>query len=181
MSRATECRSPLFPRVLRVVVLEGNLGRRRPELLMDTIRRWTGPESHRLSDNERMQNRVVALEGARSGVALGACAVVLAVLGLTPSLAWIPEAPLLGAASLVPVAILGWTGFRAASRSSRLVAGALAGGLSGAIGGAAGGMMYLAFGKPAFNLMVGLSTGAIGGASIGFLGALGSRRRVGGA
>ena len=127
-----------------------------------------------------MQNRIVALEGARSGVALGVCAVVLAILGLTPSLAWIPEAPLLGAAILVPVAILGWTGFRAASRSGRLVAGVLAGGLSGAIGGAVGGMAYLLFGKPALNILVGLLTGAIAGAGVGFLGASGSRRRTGG-
>ena len=128
-----------------------------------------------------MQIRIVALQGARSGVALGVCAVVLAVLGLTPSLAWIPEAPLLGAAVLVPVAILGWTGFRVASRSSRLVAGVLAAALSGAIGGAVGGVAYLLFGKPALNVLVGLLTGAIGGATIGFLGALGTRRRVGGA
>lgn len=121
-------------------------------------------------------NSIVFREGARSGVALGVWAAVLAVLGLTPKLSWIPELPLLGAAIVVSVAIIGWTGFRAASRSKRIVAGPLAGALTGAIGGGVGGIAYLLFGKPALNIAVGLLGGAIGGAAIGFLGALPSAR-----
>lgn len=101
---------------------------------------------------------------------------MLAVLGLTPKLSWIPELPLLGAAIVVSVAIIGWTGFRAASRSKRIVAGPLAGALTGAIGGGVGGIAYLLFGKPALNIAVGLLGGAIGGAAIGFLGALPSAK-----
>jgi hypothetical protein len=55
-------------------------------------------------------NRIVLREGARSGAILASCAVVFAVLGLTPALSWIPEVPLLAAAVVIPVAILGWTG-----------------------------------------------------------------------
>jgi hypothetical protein len=77
-------------------------------------------------------NQIVVVEGFRSGAILGACSVVLALLGLAPVFAWLPEISLVGAAILVPVAILGWTGFRAALRSGRIVAGPLAGALTGA-------------------------------------------------
>jgi hypothetical protein len=134
-----------------------------------------------MAHHERLLNQIVLSEGFRSGAILGACSVVLAVLGLAPALRWIPEVPLIGAAILVPVAILGWTGFRAASRSSRIVAGPLAGALTGAIGGGVGGLAYLGFGKPALNIPVGLLAGAIAGGAVGFMGALLSRYRDNGA
>jgi hypothetical protein len=111
-------------------------------------------------------------DGLRSGAILGLCAVGLAVLGLTPALSWIPEVPLLGAAILLPVAILIWTGFRAAERSGRLVAGPMAGALAGAIGGWIGVIAYVIAGKPALNIAVGLLAGAFSGAVIGLAGAM---------
>jgi hypothetical protein len=115
-------------------------------------------------------------EGLRSGVLISLCAVALAVLGLTPALSWIPEAPLLGAAIVVPVAILMWTGFRSATRSGRLVAGPYAGVLAGAIGGCVGGIAYLVAGKPSLNVVVGLVGGTLSGAVLGFTGAIIARR-----
>ena len=78
-------------------------------------------------------NLVIVREGLRSGAILSLCAVVLAVLGLTPALSWISEALLIGAAFVLPVAILVWTGFRSARRSGRLVAGLFTGALAGAM------------------------------------------------
>jgi len=111
------------------------------------------------------------------GLALGAAAVVLAILGLTPSLAWISEVPLLAAALLLPTLACGLAGFRAASRSGRLLGGALSGGLAGCIGGAAGGFSYVAFGKPLLNVGVALLLGAGGGSAVGLGGGLLARRR----
>jgi hypothetical protein len=124
-------------------------------------------------------NDVIVRDGLQSGALLGLCAVALSVLGLTPALSWIPEAPLLGAAIVVPVAILVWTGFRSAARSGRLVAGPLTGVLAGAIGGCVGGIAYLIAGKPALNIGVGLLGGALAGAALGFAGALFGSRRTG--
>lgn len=117
-------------------------------------------------------------EGLRSGVLISLCAVALGVLGLTPALSWIPEAPLLGAAIVVPVAILVWTGFRSATQSGRLVAGPYTGVLAGAIGGCVGGIAYLIAGKPALNIAIGLLGGALAGAALGFAGALFGWRRT---
>ena len=103
-------------------------------------------------------------------------AILFAVAGLSPSLTWVPEVPLLAAAVLLPVAIIGVTGFRAGARSTRLPAGTLAGALAGAIGGFVGGVSYVVFGKPALNIAVGLVAGAIAGGAIGTTGALFSRR-----
>lgn len=127
----------------------------------------------------RSPNWVVMAEGLRSGVLLGLCAVALAVLGLTPALAWIPEAPLIGVAFVLPVAILAWTGFRSARRSGRLVAGLFTGALAGAIGGCVGGIAYLIAGKPALDIAVGLLGGALTGAALGFTGALLWSRQTG--
>jgi hypothetical protein len=123
-------------------------------------------------------NRVIMAEGLRSGAILSLYAVALAVLGLTPALSWIPEVPLIGAAVLLPVALLIWTGFRATARSGRLVAGPLTGALTGAIGGCVGGIAYLLAGKPALNISVGLVAGALAGAAFGFTGALLGRYRT---
>jgi len=121
-------------------------------------------------------NQVIVREGLRSGAILSLCAVGLAVLGLTPALSWIPEVPLIGAAILLPVAILIWTGFRAAKRSGRLLAVPLTGALAGGIGGCIGGIAYVIAGKPALNIAVGLLAGALSGAVLGLAGAELARR-----
>jgi len=77
-------------------------------------------------------SRIVFVEGLRSGVALGACVVVLAIVGLAPSLSWIPEVPLVGGAIALPVATYWLAGYRAGKRSGRVLAGTLAGSLAGA-------------------------------------------------
>jgi hypothetical protein len=97
-------------------------------------------------------------EGLGWGALLAVFAVVFAVLGLTPSLAWIPELPLLGAAALIPLAILAVAGYRAGWRAASL---------AGAIGGAAGGIAYVVYGKSMVNVAVGLVSGTVGGALIG--------------
>ncbi len=120
-----------------------------------------------------------AASGARSGILLGLVALAFAVLGLSPSLSWIPEVPLIVAAVILPVGILAFTGFQATSRSGLTISGATTGGQAGAIGGFIGGLAYFLFGKPALNIVVGLLAGAIAGAAIGLLGAiisLGSNR-----
>jgi hypothetical protein len=115
------------------------------------------------------------VEGIRAGAALAVCVAVLAFLGLNPSLAWIPEVPLLGAAVLVPLTVLGLAGYRAGKRSGYIIAGALASGMAGAIGGGVGGLAYVLFGKPVLNVAVGLLLGAVGGAIVGAVGASVSR------
>ena len=109
------------------------------------------------------------------GIVLGAGVAVLAVLGLTPALSWIPEVPLLGVAILLPVAACGLAGFRTGLGTGRVLAGALAGALAGSIGGALGGVSYVLFGKPVLNILVGLLLGAAGGAVVGAAGARLSR------
>lgn len=123
-----------------------------------------------------MTGPIVLVEGVRAGVALGACVVVLAVLALTPSMSWIPEVPLIGAAILLPFAAFGLTGYRAGKRSGRTVAGALASGLAGAISGAVGGVSYVLFGKPVLNVAAGLLLGTASGAVVGGAAALVGRR-----
>jgi len=98
--------------------------------------------------------------------------VVLAVLGLMPSLAWIPEDPLLAAAILLPLAACGLAGFRAGARCGAIVAGALAGVVAGSIGGGVGGVSYVLFGKPLLNVAGGLLLGSVAGAAAGTAGAL---------
>jgi hypothetical protein len=95
---------------------------------------------------------------------LAVFAVVFAVLGLTPSLTWIPELPLLGAAAVIPVAVLGLAGYRAGWRSASLA-------------GAIGGIAYFVYSKPIVNVAVGLLLGTVGGALIGVAGARWAPRR----
>jgi len=121
-------------------------------------------------------SRIVFIEGLRAGVALGACVVVLAIVGLTPSLSWIPEVPLVGGAIVLPIATYGLTGYRTGKRSGRLVAGTIAASLAGAISGAVGGVAYVLFGKPVLNILVGVLLGAVGGAVVGTAGARLSQR-----
>ena len=119
---------------------------------------------------------LVLQEAGGGALLLSGCAIVLAVLGLTPGLQWIPEAPLLSAAVLAPVGICGVSGYRAARRARRVLAGAVAGALAGAAGGGVGGLCYVFFGKSALNVAAGIVLGLIGGAAIGAAAALFGQR-----
>jgi hypothetical protein len=121
-------------------------------------------------------SRAVLVEGVRGGVALGACVIVLAVLGLTPSLSWLPEVPLVTVALLLPVVAYALIGRRAGLRSGRLASGALAGALAGAISGGVGGVAFVLFGKSALNVAAGILLGVVVGALVGAAGALLGRR-----
>lgn len=116
-------------------------------------------------------------EGVRAGVALAACVMVLAFLGLAPGMSWIPEVPLLGVALLLPLAGYGLTGYRTGKRSGRVLAGSIAGSVAGAISGVVGGVSYVIFGKSVLNVAVGLLLGAVGGAIVGAAAARLSQRR----
>ena len=108
---------------------------------------------------------------------LGVVTVALGVAGLSPSVTWIPEVPLLAAFVVVPAVIVGVAGYRAAKREGRVSSGAVAGAIAGAIGGCAGGLTYMAFGKPALNVVLGLAAGVVGGGIVGAVGARLSTRR----
>ena len=116
--------------------------------------------------------------GLRFGLLLGLVVVVLGVLGLSPSAAWIPEVLLLAAFAFFPIAIVGVTGFRVGRLERSLAAGALAGAIAGGIGGCIGGLTYVAFGKPVVNVLVGLIAGLAVGAIVGAAGAWFAVRRV---
>jgi hypothetical protein len=115
---------------------------------------------------------VVLGEGLRAGIGLGVIVVMLTILGLTPPFAWIPEVLLVGSALLIPIGAYGLAGYRAGRRARSLVAPALVGALAGLISGGIGGLSYVAFGKGALNLGVGLGLGTFGGAVIGAAGGL---------
>jgi hypothetical protein len=131
-----------------------------------------------VANNLRVRHirQIVFTEGVRAGLALGLCVGVLAILGLAPSMSWIPEVPLLGVAILLPLAVYGLTGYRAGKRSGRTLAGAMAGSVAGAISGGVGGVAYVIFGKSVLNVAVGLLLGAVGGAIVGAAAARLSRR-----
>src|SRR4030081_3888033 len=93
--------------------------------------------------------------GVRAGAVLAAFAILFGIVGLTPSLSWIPEVPLLAIAGVVPIAVLSVSGYRAFTRSRTIVVGAIAGATAGGIGGCAGGVTYVMFGKSAFNIVAG--------------------------
>ena len=104
--------------------------------------------------------------------------VILGVLGLSPSLTWIPEVPLLAAFALVPAAILGLTGARVGRLAGSVRAGSFAGAIAGAIGGCVGGLTYVAFGKPVVNVLIGLVAGLLGGGVVSTAGAWFGRPRI---
>jgi len=112
--------------------------------------------------------------GVRSGTVLAVLAVLFAILGLTPSLSWIPEAPLLAVAAVGPIFLLGGTGYRLGKDSWMA---AIAGATAGAIGGCVGGLAYLAYGKSALNVAAGTIAGAAAGAVLGAAGAVVARSR----
>ena len=114
--------------------------------------------------------------GVAGGLLLALFAVVFAILGLTPSLSWIPEVSLLAVAVIVPVAILLVTGHRAYARTLNVVASMLAGSLAGALGGLTGGVSYVVAGKSAVNVVAGLLAGVVGGGFLGCIGAMVARR-----
>ena len=112
--------------------------------------------------------RQALVVGVLGGVILAVFAVVFAILGLSPSLRWIPEIPLLLVAGAVPSATLVVAGYRA---------GAMAGAVAGAIGGATGGVAFVVYGKPVVNIPILLVAGLVGGLVLGALGAAVARRR----
>jgi hypothetical protein len=125
----------------------------------------------------RQMRPAVFIEGVGVGVGLSVCVVGLAFLSLSPTLSWIPEAPLLAAGLLLPLIAFGLAGYRAGRRSGRLVVGALAGAVAGAIAGGVGGLSYVFFGKPVLNVVVGLMLGSVTGALVGAAAASVGRRR----
>jgi hypothetical protein len=116
--------------------------------------------------------KVALVDGAGIGLGLALCVVLLAFLSLTPSLSWIPEMPLLGAAVLFPLIACGVAGYRGSRRAGRTAAGALAGGVAGSFAGGVGGVSYVFFGKPLLNVAVGLVLGLLAGAFVGGFAAL---------
>ena len=112
------------------------------------------------------------LTGLRVGAVLAAAAVVLAVVGLTPSFSWVPELALLLTATLIPVIGFGFAGYRSAAQSHRALDGMIAGAVAGLLSGLVGGLSYVAFGKPLLNVIVGAAIGAVGGAVVGAIAAL---------
>jgi hypothetical protein len=115
--------------------------------------------------------------GVRAGAVLAAFAILLAILGLSPGLTWIPEVPLLTVAGVMPIAILTVTGYRAWSTSGSIVISAIVGATAGGIGGCAGGVAYVVFGKPVVNVVAGAIVGVAAGALLGAVGALVAARR----
>lgn len=113
------------------------------------------------------------------GSGLAIFAVTFGILGLTPSLTWIPELPLLVVGAVVPLLLLGWAGWLATRHSGERTSGFLAGALAGAMGGVAGGICYVAYGKPVLNVAVGLVVGAAAGLAIGGFAGLHARKALG--
>lgn len=116
--------------------------------------------------------------GVRGGTVLAALAILFAILGLTPSLSWIPEVPLLTIALVMPIAVLTVTGYRAWKSSGLILMGAIAGATAGGIGGCAGGVAYVVFGKSAVNVVAGAIVGVAAGAALGAVGAMVAARRA---
>jgi hypothetical protein len=116
--------------------------------------------------------------GVRAGAGLAAFAILFAILGLSPSLSWIPEVLLLTVAGVVPIALLTVTGYRAWKSFGSIRTGAIAGATAGAIGGFAGGAAYVVFGKPVFNVVAGTIVGVAAGGVLGAVGAMVAARRT---
>jgi hypothetical protein len=122
---------------------------------------------------DKRQSRPAWLrEGIWGGLTVSTAVVILAVLGLTPALAWIPEGPLVTLAILVPLLGYGLVAYRVRTRTGRIAAASAAGAVAGAISGGVGGVAYALFGKSVLNIAVGMTLGAIGGAIIGSAGGL---------
>ena len=113
---------------------------------------------------------IILREGLRAGILLAGFSLAFAVLGLTPSLSWIPEVPLLIMAALVPFFLLLYTGRRVGKGGSGPGSASLAGAVAGGIGGLTGGVGYLLYGKSAINVGVGIVVGIVSGALLGATG-----------
>ena len=85
-------------------------------------------------ESSNSASRAVLIEGARGGVALGACVIVLAVLGLTPSLSWLPELPLVTVALVLPVVAFVVFGKSALNVAAGILLGVVGGVLVGTAG-----------------------------------------------
>ena len=116
--------------------------------------------------------------GVGPGIGLAVLAILFAILGLTPSLSWIPEIPLLAVAASVPIALLLATGYLAWKSFRITQMAATAGAAAGGIGGGAGGVAYVVYGKPAVNVVVGTIVGIAAGAALGTVGAWVAARRA---
>jgi hypothetical protein len=121
--------------------------------------------------------RVGLIDGARIGLALGACVVILAVVGLAPAFSWIPEVPFLVVAAVLPIAGFALAGSRAAAQTGNWTEGLIAGAVAGALSGAIGGLSYALFGKPLLNIAVGIALGSVGGAITGAAAGVSATRR----
>jgi len=111
---------------------------------------------------------------------LSAFVLLIAFVGLSPELSWVPEAPLLAVSVLVPLVGYAVTGFQAERRSRRIGDGVVASAVAGVVSGLVGGLSFVLFGKPLLNVPVGLLLGCLAGAAWGAVGAVvsaGSRRR----
>jgi hypothetical protein len=110
--------------------------------------------------------------GIYAGVVLSAFVVLLAFVGLTPALSWVPEVPLLAVSVLVPLVGYAITGYHAGRRSGRVRGGVIASTVAGAVSGFAGGLSFVLYDKPFLNIPVGIALGCIAGAVWGAAGAL---------
>jgi hypothetical protein len=115
--------------------------------------------------------------GVPAGAVVAAFAILFGILGLTPSLSWIPEVPLLTIAGVAPIAVLTVAGYRAFKSFRSILIAAIAGSTAGGIGGFAGGVTYVMFGKSTFNVVAGAIVGIGVGAALGAAGALVAARR----
>jgi hypothetical protein len=107
-----------------------------------------------------------------AGILLSAFVVLLAFVGLTPALSWVPEVPLLGVSVLIPLVAYTVTGYRAGRRSGRVASGVIASAVAGVVSGFAGGLSFVLFDKPLLNIPVGVALGCIAGALWGAIGAI---------
>jgi hypothetical protein len=102
--------------------------------------------------------------------------VLIAFVGLTPALSWVPEVPLLAISVLIPLVGYAITGYRAGKRSGRVTSGVIASAVAGVVSGLAGGLSYVLFGKSLLNIPVGIALGFVAGAVWGAAGAIVSVR-----
>jgi len=107
---------------------------------------------------------------------LSAFVALLAFIGLTPELSWVPEVPLLAVSVLVPPVAYAVTGFRAERRSRSIGNSVVASAVAGVVSGLAGGLSFVLFGKSLLNVPIGLVLGCLAGAVWGAVGAIVSAR-----
>src|SRR5438093_12120088 len=99
--------------------------------------------------------------GVRAGLVLSTFVALLAFIGLTPELSWVPEVPLLAVSVLVPHVAYAVTGFRAERRSGRIGSAVVASVVAGGVSGLAGGLSFVLFSKSLLNVPVVLVPGCL--------------------